>query len=310
MTTEYLDLKMDFMFKQLFGHPSRKKITIAFLNDLLHRQGRDRITDVQYENTELIKAEQVGKTSRLDVLVYTSNDERINVEIQMVDQHDMPEQVLYYWSKLFSSSLQTGQYYSELVPAIMISILNYPLFPHETDSFHNVFHLYEDNEHFIWSPHLEFHTFDLSQFMVKWKKYRREMKAKPSAEYPWLMMLSAADYRKKTIDTNIFHELEEFAMNEQEVREAIKEWESLSANQENKVLYEARLKYLRDQLSNIMGERRAGREEGIKEGIQKEREAVIRKMLSNGTAPDTIADMLDYPLEEIKKIEWKIESSN
>ncbi len=95
MTTEYLDLKMDFMFKQLFGHPSRKKITIAFLNDLLHRQGRDRITDVQYENTELIKAEQVGKTSRLDVLVYTSNDERINVEIQMVDQHDMPERVLY-----------------------------------------------------------------------------------------------------------------------------------------------------------------------------------------------------------------------
>jgi len=45
-------------------------------------------------------------------------------------------------------------------------------------------------------------------------------------------------------------------------------WESLSANKENKVLYEARLKYLRDQLSNIRGERRLGREEGIKEGIK------------------------------------------
>lgn len=73
-------------------------------------------------------------------------------------------------------------------------------------------------------------------------------------------------------------------------------------------MYEARLKYLRDQLSNIMGERRAGREEGIKEGIQKEREAVIRKMLSSGTAPDTIANMLDYSLEEIKKIQREIES--
>ncbi len=31
MTKEYLDLKMDFMFKHLFGHPSRKNITIAFL---------------------------------------------------------------------------------------------------------------------------------------------------------------------------------------------------------------------------------------------------------------------------------------
>jgi hypothetical protein len=27
--------------------------------------------------------------------------------------------------------------------------MNYPLFPHESDSFHNVFHLTEDLEHFI-----------------------------------------------------------------------------------------------------------------------------------------------------------------
>jgi hypothetical protein len=55
MTEEYLDLKMDFMFKQLFGHPSRKRITIAFLNGILNHTGRDRIVDVQYENTELPK---------------------------------------------------------------------------------------------------------------------------------------------------------------------------------------------------------------------------------------------------------------
>ncbi|WP_334110485.1 PD-(D/E)XK nuclease family transposase, partial [Anoxybacillus sp.] len=52
---QYLDLKMDFMFKQLFGHPSRKSITMAFLNALLHRTGDDRIIDVQFENTELTK---------------------------------------------------------------------------------------------------------------------------------------------------------------------------------------------------------------------------------------------------------------
>ena len=36
---EYLDLKLDCMFKQLFGHPRIKTITIAFLNDLLGRIG-------------------------------------------------------------------------------------------------------------------------------------------------------------------------------------------------------------------------------------------------------------------------------
>jgi predicted transposase/invertase (TIGR01784 family) len=72
MPKEYLDLKMDFMFKQLFGHPSRKYIRIAFLNGLLNRIGRDRIVDVQYENTELPKETEDGKMSRLDVLVFTN----------------------------------------------------------------------------------------------------------------------------------------------------------------------------------------------------------------------------------------------
>nr|WP_315970104.1 Rpn family recombination-promoting nuclease/putative transposase [Bacillus tuaregi] len=129
MTKEYLDLKMDFMFKQLFGHPSRKSITIAFLNALLHRTGPDRITEVQYENTELVKNVPDEKTIRLDVLVSTSSGEMINVEIQLVDQHDMPQRVLYYWSKLFSSSLASSEDYLQLTPTIMISILNYPLFP-------------------------------------------------------------------------------------------------------------------------------------------------------------------------------------
>ena len=39
--------------------------------------------DVQYENTELTKNELDGKSSRLDVLVFTANRERINVEIQL-----------------------------------------------------------------------------------------------------------------------------------------------------------------------------------------------------------------------------------
>lgn len=118
MPKEYLDLKMDFMFKQLFGHPSRKRITIAFLNGLLNRTGRDRIVDVQYENTELPKETEDGKMSRLDVLVFTDGGERINFEIQVVHQHDMPERMLYYWARLFSLSLSKGQEYNELPPTI------------------------------------------------------------------------------------------------------------------------------------------------------------------------------------------------
>ncbi|MGG3682650.1 hypothetical protein ABES31_06330 [Aeribacillus composti] len=66
--------------------------------------------------------------------------------------------------------------------------------------------------------------------MVKWEKYRRELKR--SSEWPWLMMLSAVDVRKREVDERILNELEVLAMNEQEIREALEEWEKLSVGPE------------------------------------------------------------------------------
>lgn len=68
-------------------------------------------------------------------------------------------------------------------------------------------------------------------------------------------MLSAVDSRKRDVDEQIINELEVLAMNEEEIREALEEWEKLSVNPENRYAYEMRLKWLRDQLSNIRGER-------------------------------------------------------
>lgn len=299
MTKEYLDLKVDFMFKQLFGQPSRKHITIAFLNDLLGRTGSEKITDLSFENTEFVKKEFEGKSIRLDVKVETDDGERINIEIQLINQHDMPERILYYWAKMFSSSIQAGDSYLKLPPTIIICILNYPLFPSETDRFHTVFHIREDEDRFLWSNLLEFHAFDLSNFMVQWRKYKRKLKEQNLTQIPWLMMLSAADYRKKRTDAEIIFELEEWAMNEEQVREALIEWETLSANKENRVVYEARMKELRDLLSNLQGERRLGREEGREEGVR----LVAKNLLQQGMPIQEIVKATGLSTEIVRELE-------
>lgn len=282
------------MFKQLFGQPSRKHITIAFLNDLLGRKDEDKITDVIFENTEAVKDLDDGKTVRLDLLVLTEADERINVEVQVINQHDMPERLLYYWAKMYASSIHSGQPYTMLKPTIMISILNYLLFPSETDSFHSLFHIKENAENFPWSGHLEFHIFDLSAFMVQWKKYRRQMRKEEKKEFPWLMMFSAADYRKKKIDNELLSELEEWAMDRDQVKEALTEWEMLSANKENRAIYELKAKELRDLLSNLEGERREGKREGKQE--------IALRMLEDGLEIARIASYTDLSEEEIRKL--------
>uniref|UniRef100_UPI00262AB33C Rpn family recombination-promoting nuclease/putative transposase n=1 Tax=uncultured Anoxybacillus sp. TaxID=263860 RepID=UPI00262AB33C len=154
---------------------------------------------------------------------------------------------------------------------------------------------------------LEFHVLDLSQFMVKWKKYRREVKQSP--EWPWLTMLSAVDGRTKKMDEEMFRELEGIAMTEQDILEALEEWQSLSVDPENRYAYEMRLKWLLDQLSNIRGSRDEGRREGLKEGLKKGLEQgreegkneTIRKMVEKGMSITDVAHILDMTEEEVRE---------
>ena len=53
------------------------------------------------------------------------------------------------------------------------------------------------------SPH-----FYLYQLILKWKKYRRELKKKSSSEYPWLMMLAATNIQNKMVNEEMIQELE------------------------------------------------------------------------------------------------------
>ena len=70
----------------------------------------------------------------------------------------------------------------------------------------------------------------------------------------------------------------------------------MSADKENKVLYEARLKLLRDQLTNLVGERKAGGEEATRK--------TALEMIKDGIPIDIIEKytMLDRKeIEDLKK---------
>lgn len=95
-------------------------------------------------------------------------------------------------------------------------------------------------------------------------------------------------------------------MNEQEVRAALIEWETLSANKENKALYEARLKYLRDQLSNLRGERRIGREEGRQEGLLQGKYEIAMEMLRSGLDKKLIMTLTKLSEEKIHELEEQL----
>ncbi|MED1437733.1 hypothetical protein P4U23_03990 [Aeribacillus composti] len=107
-------------------------------------------------------------------------------------------------------------------------------------------------------------------------------------------------------------------MNEQEIREALEEWESLCVNPANRYEYEMRLKWLRDQLSNLQGERRAGweeglkkgMEEGLKKGLKQGREEGVRQvaieMLRSGLEEEVIMSVTKITEEELDELKKKL----
>ena len=92
-----LDPKMDFVFKNIFGSEKNPNILISFLNATL--KPKDLITSVEIKNTDLNKGYIEDKFSRLDVKATTSNNEIINIEIQLKNEYNMIKRSLYYWSK-------------------------------------------------------------------------------------------------------------------------------------------------------------------------------------------------------------------
>ncbi|MHA6250905.1 Rpn family recombination-promoting nuclease/putative transposase [Oceanobacillus sp. CAU 1775] len=262
-----MDLKIDYAFKQLFGLDKNKEITIVFLNAILQKTGREPIKDISFLNIESGGEFSNDKQSRLDLLVTTDNQEKINVEIQFTNKYDMVNRSLYYWSGIFRSNLQKSMAYSELQTVISINILNFNLFD-QTEEFHTTYHLYEDKDKFKLTNIMEFHYIEMSKLLKAWKQDKLDPWNDVLAR--WLLMLGMVDHRNNKIYDDIYKELEEIAMKDESLKAAFTGWEELSMTQEEFLAYESRLKH-------ILDEEAAKRESELKlEAANRESEEMIK----------------------------------
>lgn len=259
-----LDPKMDFVFKNIFGSKKHPNILISFLNATL--KPKDLITAVEIKNTDLNKGYIEDKFSRLDVKATTSNNEIINIEIQLKNEYNMIKRSLFYWSKLYSEQLNEGEDYSVLKRTICINILNFKYL--KTRKFHSGYRLKEiySNEeltdvaeiHFIEIPKLEEGT-DEKDMLVAWIEFLKN----PESE------------KVRSLEMSI-----------DEIREAKDELIRMSNDDTQRELYEMRAKTLKDKISALNEAERKGikkgRQEGIKEGLQKGIQEGLQKGIQEG----------------------------
>ncbi len=265
ITDKIMDPKIDFAFKELFGHNKTHFINLA--NAILHLEGDKKIESVTFLNLEMSKDQEDDRGSRLDVLAQLNDKSFLNIEMQRNDYKDFEQRSNFYFSRIYASQLKEKQRFHDLKKVILINILNFDYYKH-TDKFHTKLIIVDaDNRDVRLNPYYEAHFIEIP-------KFKKTCYDKTTSEEKWALF-----FKEPKEET-----LKELAMQSQEIAQAFESLEILSHNPKKRALYEARKKELMD-IDNGMY---VNRLEGMAEGEIKAKLDMAKEMKADGEPLDKI----------------------
>ena len=313
-TQSRLDPLNDYLFYKIMGEKGSEIQLLGFLNAVLEKSGKGPFQAVEILEDKSFSADAVGdKSITFDVRAVLLNGVKVNIEVQLRNNHNMDKRSLYYWSKEYSSSLKAGQDYNELPSVIAINIVNfdYPKVKklNSVKQYHTYFHLREARHRdLILTDALEIHYLNMVQF----RKHGRD-KALHDPLCRWLAWF----------DKNSPPELlTEVLKMDNAIQEADERMVYITGDQDAIRAYERRFKALCDHTWHMNyaieeGEKRGlkkGHKQGLKQGlvegkakgrIEGKAESAIeiaRKLKDRNLSPAEIAEITGLALETIEQL--------
>mgnify|MGYP002510373330 FL=1 len=296
-------LTNDFAFKKVF----RNKKALAGLLSALLEIPVETIVKLEFLDTLQLGNYPKDKKGILDIKVHLNNSKKINIELQVAEEPYWKERSLFYLCRMYTADLASGENYSLLEPCIHISILAFD--PPEGAGLYSTIRIMDEKTRQIYSDKLGLRVLYLK------KLNRATRKERKSEVYHWAKLISARDWDA----------LRRIAMQDEYKAEAVREMEKINADRYLRYEYisqeiaqldentrraeERRLREVAHEAGRLEG-LEAGRLEGLEAGRAEERQIqqkhqlektkiIAQKMLENGTSVQQIADILEFPEDEI-----------
>lgn len=265
----------DVIFKKLFGEKKDKHLLISFLNAILNYD----VVDVDIQEEKLTKETLDSKQGILDIKAKTYAGEKINIEVQLLNQYNMIQRTLFYWSKLYTENFKTKGNYKDLSKTVTINLLGFTLF--EESPYHTTYHLYEDTSKQRLTDLLEIH-------FIEFPKFEQIDKNLHNSLHCWLLFL------KGDIADSL---LKEVIQMDELIQQANDKLMFLASDDETRRLYELREKHLSDEITRIEGAKEEAASIKAKE--------IAVKLLKMGHSVDSICELTGLSKEEIEEIKHK-----
>jgi predicted transposase/invertase (TIGR01784 family) len=161
---ERLNPLNDYLFMKYMSEKGDEVQLMAFINAVIHKTGRAKITTIRILENRLLSADIIGdKSSILDLRGEMSDGTRVNIEVQLRNAHNMDKRSLFYWSREYVEGIKAGEKYQDLPNVITINILGKGFLP--TDEAHSSFHIRDDiHSECVLTDALEMHFIDMAKF--------------------------------------------------------------------------------------------------------------------------------------------------
>ena len=285
--------KNDVVFQRLFNKDN-EKITKAFVEALLD----EKIHKIKInEDKDLLSKALDQKSGILDLQVDVNDEEKVDVEIQLIERSNLPERLLFYFSKLYLRGIGKGEDYRFAKRVVLIAIIDYNLkMKIENKKMETIWKLIDrkliekDNLQNILTNKLEIHILELDKVKEEYKKNKKNEKAQ------WLLFLDNPNTK----------EVEEIMEKNEEVKDAVIEVKKLSEDEELQRLADLREKAIMDEKAIYQAGLDKGKTEGKAEGkVEGKIEAmqeVAKKLLRQKLEMRKIAEITGLSIKEIEKL--------
>ena len=238
----------DFAFAKTFARPENKVSLISLLNAILGLE--QPIEDVTIRNPFNYQDFTEDKLTILDIKATDTRGRIFNVEMQL-SAHQGLVRIVYYGCEVYTDQLRKGDSFSELNPVFAICILNGVLWS-KNPKVHHRFRMTDQETGRVLSDTIEIHMLELG-----WYNLAESDLASASQAERWLYwLLNAQQYEAKQL-RKLFPEPGFQAATESLIQ--------IHGKTEDKAMYDAQEKALRDYNWAIQSSKEEGKIEGKEE---------------------------------------------
>ena len=208
----------------------------------------------------------------------------MDIEIQIAEQSNIIERILFYWAKMYAKQIKRGDDYTVLNRCISVIFLEHGIAHLKELPIHTEWQILErKNGKILLTDRLEIHIIE----MEKEPKNDEDEEIKK-----WLTFLKDP-YGK---------EIRKMADENEEIKVALEGLEKINTDEEKVRLAELREKYILDRNAEIRTAEAKGIELGEKQGELKKTKEIARKMKEKNVDIEIIVETTGLTKEEIEKL--------